>query len=115
MWVSRIIAAKSYARIHRRNLIAAGVVPLVIGEKAYSANVGQQWQIPGLAKALRNHEPSIEATVVGGDEPPIRLDLDLTPASGRCSWQEACSLTSGKAAGPSSLNPPWPDHRSRRD
>ena len=42
--------AKSFARIHRRNLIAQGVVPLLFKDEAdYDrAEVGQTWRISGL-------------------------------------------------------------------
>src|SRR3954454_21346885 len=49
----RAVAARSYARIHRRNLIAVGIVPLVLGDEEYGAAAqGQRWRIPGLAAAV---------------------------------------------------------------
>jgi len=46
----RAVIAKSFARIHRRNLIAQGVVPLLFKDEAdYDrAEVGQTWRISGL-------------------------------------------------------------------
>ena len=74
----RAIAAGSYARIHRRNLIAVGVVPLLISDDDRAATeAGQRWCIPGLAAAVRSGADAVTATVDGGRE--IRLDLPLTP------------------------------------
>ncbi|MFF2027880.1 aconitate hydratase, partial [Streptomyces sp. NPDC058171] len=36
----RAIAAKSYARIHRRNLIAAGIAPLVLADDTPTLDIG---------------------------------------------------------------------------
>ena len=73
----RVIAAGSYARIHRRNLIAVGVVPLVIGDDDRAATeAGQRWRIPGLADAVRSGDDAVTATVDGGRT--IRLELALT-------------------------------------
>ena len=74
----RAIAAGSYARIHRRNLIAVGIVPLVIADDDRAATeVGQRWRIPGLAAAVRSADDSVTATV--DDAREIRLELPLTP------------------------------------
>ena len=72
------IAAGSYARIHRRNLIAVGVVPLVISDDdRAAAAVGQRWQLPGLGAAVRSGADSVTARVDGERE--IRLGLPLSP------------------------------------
>jgi aconitate hydratase len=44
----RAVVAKSFARIHRTNLIAQGIVPLILSdERDYdSAELGQDWSIP---------------------------------------------------------------------
>ena len=95
----RVIAAGSYARIHRRNLIAVGVVPLVIADDDRAATeVGQRWQHPGpgrrraLRRGRRRHRPRRRRTR------EIRLELALSPASGRCSPPAACSPTSAPVA-----------------
>src|SRR5437870_6607584 len=46
----RAVIAKSFARIHRRNLIAQGIVPLLFAnESDYdTAELGQTWRISGL-------------------------------------------------------------------
>jgi aconitate hydratase len=44
----RAVVAKSFARIHRRNLIAQGILPLVLAdERDYdTVELGQKWSIP---------------------------------------------------------------------
>jgi aconitate hydratase len=57
----RAVVAKSFARIHRANLIAQGILPLVlVDEDDYdSAEQGQEWRIPvrlaGVAEAETPH------------------------------------------------------------
>jgi aconitate hydratase len=55
----RAIAAKSFARIHRTNLIAQGVVPLILPEGAL-VQPGQHWRIDGLREAVARGEESLE-------------------------------------------------------
>lgn len=76
----RIVAARSYARIHRRNLIAAGVVPLVIsaGGQQIEPSAGQRWMIPGLADAIAQGATSVMARI--DDSAELELELDLSPA-----------------------------------
>src|SRR5205085_1356398 len=44
----RAVVAKSFARIHRSNLIAQGVVPFVFADEAdyERSELGQEWEIP---------------------------------------------------------------------
>ncbi|GAB3249345.1 aconitate hydratase [Arthrobacter pigmenti] len=72
----RVIAARSYARIHRRNLIAAGIVPLVLPNNAEPL-IGDQWTIEGLYEAVANGEDSVTATINGVDR--IDLGIQLSP------------------------------------
>jgi len=72
----RVVAARSYARIHRRNLVAAGIVPLVLPHGADTA-VGQQWTIEGLASALGEGATSITARV--DTRTDLTLGLDFSP------------------------------------
>ncbi|MEN0139637.1 MAG: aconitate hydratase [Rhodococcus sp. (in: high G+C Gram-positive bacteria)] len=74
----RIIAARSYARIHRRNLIAAGITPLVLPADAPAFEVGAHWSLSGLRRALLRGDQMIEVEVSGMAE-PLTLTLDLTP------------------------------------
>lgn len=74
----RVIVAGSYARIHRRNLIAVGIVPLVIADaERATAEAGQRWRIPGLADAVRSGATTVTAVVDSSRE--ICLELPLSP------------------------------------
>jgi aconitate hydratase len=74
----RAIAAGSYARIHRRNLIAVGIVPLVIDDDDRAdTHVGQRWHVEGLGEAVRFGAETVTAIVDGSRE--IRLELALSP------------------------------------
>ncbi|MBI5025712.1 MAG: aconitate hydratase, partial [Nitrospirae bacterium] len=58
----KAVLAKSFARIHRDNLINFGILPLVISEKAYNAiEQGGNIEFPDLAKEIKE---SSEVTVV---------------------------------------------------
>ncbi|WP_028280148.1 aconitate hydratase [Arthrobacter sp. H5] len=72
----RVVAARSYARIHRRNLIAAGIVPLVLPTHA-ECSMGQGWTIEGLAAALADGATSVTARVDG--DAVLTLGLDFSP------------------------------------
>ena len=74
----RAIVARSYARIHRRNLIAVGIVPFVFADEDdwSRAQVGQQWRVPGLADFLATAQESVPAQVEGVGE--IRLEAQLS-------------------------------------
>lgn len=71
----RVVAARSYARIHRRNLIAVGIVPLVLcGDEV--AEVGERWVIDGLRAALRDDTDQLTAWV--DDTTKVSLSVDLS-------------------------------------
>ncbi|WP_281965406.1 aconitate hydratase [Serinicoccus marinus] len=74
----RVVVAASFARIHRRNLIAVGILPLVLEHPSDRdrARVGQEWAIPGLAEALRQERESVTAET---DEGAVSLRIDLSP------------------------------------
>ena len=74
----RAVIARSYARIHRRNLIAVGIVPFVFTDETDWSRtaVGQQWNIAGVANALREETEALTAEIDG--EPPISLRLPLS-------------------------------------
>jgi aconitate hydratase len=74
------VVARGYARIHRRNLIAVGIVPLVFADEAQwsAARVGQRWRIPGLARAIGDGAEAVTAEVDGGQQ-RLSLRLPLTP------------------------------------
>lgn len=71
----RAVAARSYARIHRRNLIAAGIVPLVLPADRI-AQVGERWVLQGLGQAL--HDRTDELVVVIDDDIRILVRIELT-------------------------------------
>jgi aconitate hydratase len=70
----RAVAAKSFARIHRTNLIAQGIPPLVVAEDA-EIEQGDEWQIGGLADAVRDGRRDLVAQTPRGE---VRLELDLS-------------------------------------
>jgi len=72
------VIAKSFARIHRRNLIAQGVVPLLfLVESDYDkAELGQTWRISGLHAIARGAD-ELETEIGGAGT--IVLTHDLLP------------------------------------
>lgn len=73
----RAIVAKSFARIHRSNLIAQGILPLALADEADGERieVGQEWRIDGVAAAVRAGDTELVAQTPAG---PIRLEARLT-------------------------------------
>jgi aconitate hydratase len=62
----RAVFARSFARIHRRNLIAQGLVPLVISEEAYRlAGMGSEWELPEIGRELAAGRPEITLVING--------------------------------------------------
>jgi hydroxymethylglutaryl-CoA lyase len=74
----RAVIAKSYARIHRGNLIAQGVVPFVFADEAghAAARVGETWTVEGIGAAVDGGTDELTAATPAGDVP---LQLPLTP------------------------------------
>src|SRR5204862_6018514 len=62
----RAVIAKSFARIHRRNLIAQGIVPLLFKDQADydKAELGQTWRVQHL-HAIAEGEDEIETEIEG--------------------------------------------------
>ncbi len=74
----RCVLAQGFARIHRRNLIAQGLVPLYIdAETRDRLEVGDRLAIHGLSGAVRSGAGEVEVTVEG--EQPFRARIDLSP------------------------------------
>jgi aconitate hydratase len=74
----RAVVAKSFARIHRRNLLSQGIVPLVFRDEADYDRVhqGDWWDIPGLRAALERGESSVRVRVGGhGTDLWLRSDF----------------------------------------
>src|SRR5215212_10048943 len=74
----RAVIAKSFARIHRRNLIAQGILPLLFqDENDYDkAGLGQTWHISRLHSIAEGND-ELEAEIEGADT--IALTHDLLP------------------------------------
>jgi aconitate hydratase len=74
----RAVIAKSFARIHRRNLIAQGILPLLFADEAdyERADVGQTWRIGGLHGIAQGVE-ELTAEIDGAGK--VALAHDLLP------------------------------------
>src|SRR5437763_392783 len=72
----RSVIAKSFARIHRRNLIAQGIVPLLFKEESdyERAELGQTWHIARL-HAIAEGEDDLEVEIEGGDTFTVTHDF----------------------------------------
>ncbi len=75
----KAVIAKSFARIHRRNLIAQGIVALTFDDESdYDrAEVGQTWTLPELKRELSEGSDTITARVEE-DERQLTLRHDLS-------------------------------------
>jgi aconitate hydratase len=73
------IVAKSFARIHRRNLISQGILPLLFVNEADYEQVsqGETWRIESLRALVSAQEPILAAKSDAGRE--IELDVRLLP------------------------------------
>ncbi|GAC1330133.1 MAG: aconitate hydratase [Chloroflexota bacterium] len=73
------VVAKSFARIHRQNLIAQGVLPLVFADEAdYDrTRQGDRWRIDGARGAIRSGSSRFEVQCDAGSW--IALNVDLLP------------------------------------
>jgi aconitate hydratase len=69
---------KTFARIHRRNLIAQGIVPLLFKDATDydKAELGQTWRISSLQEIADGPE-DLPCEIDGADE--ITLTRDLLP------------------------------------
>jgi aconitate hydratase len=74
----RAVIAKSFARIHRRNLIAQGIVPLTFRDESdYDrAEIGQTWRVSRL-QAIAEGEDEIPVETEAGEQ--FALTHDLLP------------------------------------
>jgi aconitate hydratase len=74
----RAVIAKSFARIHRRNLIAQGILPLLFSDESDydTAELGQTWRLTGL-HAIAEGADEIPCEIEGAGE--ITLTHDLLP------------------------------------
>lgn len=83
----RAVIAKSFARIHRRNLISQGILPLVFAdEEDYDRfEQGQKWELSGIRHHLEN----------GEEEVPLRKDDDEVTLLAQHSRRERQILLEG--------------------
>jgi aconitate hydratase len=78
----RCVLAQGFARIHRRNLIAQGLVPLTIDKQAHDRlEVGDELSVPGLRQAIERGSDEIEVRLEGEDG--FVATLDLSPREGK--------------------------------
>ena len=76
----RAVIAKSFARIHRRNLVAQGILALTFADEAdYDrAEVGQTWTLPRVREELQSDADTVTAQIEEtGDQ--VVLTHDLAP------------------------------------
>jgi aconitate hydratase len=74
----KAVFAKSFARIHRRNLVAQGILALTFAEESdYDrAEVGQTWSLPNVKRELEDGSDTITIRIDdSGDEFGVTHDL----------------------------------------
>ncbi len=73
----RAIVARSFARIHRRNLIGQGILPLVFADEDDYEKVsqGDTWKIEGVREAIASGETELVARSKDGKEIPLEARL----------------------------------------
>jgi aconitate hydratase len=73
----RAVVAKSFARIHRTNLVAQSILPLVFADEDDYDGVsqGDTWTIEGVRAAVEAGEEELVARVEGGGEIAVRAAL----------------------------------------
>jgi aconitate hydratase len=76
----KAVIAKSFARIHRRNLIAQGIVALTFADESDydKAEVGQTWSFPNLKDELANGSDTVTARIEE-NETELTLAHDFSP------------------------------------
>ena len=73
------VVARSFARIHRRNLLSQGIVPLVFDAEADYDRVrqGDWWELLDVRGALERGDSSVRVRV-GQDGADLRLRSDFS-------------------------------------
>jgi aconitate hydratase len=73
----KAVFAKSFARIHRRNLVAQGILAFIFKDDAdYDrAEVGQVWRLPRVRDELAEGADEITVEVEGGEDFKVAHDL----------------------------------------
>jgi aconitate hydratase len=71
----RAVFAKAIHRIHRRNLINNGIVPVMIDDEVYNkAQVGDTWRLPRIREEIRSGSETF-TLALNGEEVQVRGDL----------------------------------------
>jgi aconitate hydratase len=80
----RAVFAKSFARIHRRNLIAQGIPPLTFAteEDCQRASQGDTWEVPDIRAALEAGQTEIAVHIVERG-PVFMVQANLSPRESR--------------------------------
>jgi aconitate hydratase len=75
----KAVFAKSFARIHRRNLVAQGILALTFKDAAdYDrAEVGDTWKLPNIKEELQQGAEDITVEIEGGDS--FKVTHDFAP------------------------------------
>jgi aconitate hydratase len=75
----RAVIAKSFARIHRRNLVAQGIVALTFGDESDydAAEVDQTWHFPFIREELESGAERVSAEIDDGRT--LELGHDFAP------------------------------------
>jgi len=83
----RAVIAKSFARIHRRNLISQGILPLRFKDESNydTFEQGQEWELPEIRDRLEN----------GDEEVPLKKDGDEVTLLAEYSKRERDILLAG--------------------
>jgi aconitate hydratase len=66
----RAVIAKSFARIHRRNLVSQGILPFRLKDEGDYEKFerGQKWELPDLRRRLENGDEEVPARMEDGAE-----------------------------------------------
>ena len=75
----KAVIAKSFARIHRRNLVAQGIAALTFSDESdYDrAEVGQTWSLPNIKQELADGAETITARIDDSDD-ELKLSHDFS-------------------------------------
>jgi aconitate hydratase len=72
----RCVLAQGFARIHRRNLIAQGLLPLTIDQQTHDRlEVGDELSVPGIREAVESGGDQVEVRVEGKEGFAAAMDL----------------------------------------
>ncbi|HEX4760764.1 MAG TPA: aconitate hydratase [Thermoleophilaceae bacterium] len=75
----KAVFAKSFARIHRRNLVAQGILALTFADESDydKAKVGDTWKLPKVKEELEEGSDEITVEIDGGDN--FKVTHDFAP------------------------------------